>query len=83
MEHPVHDLPVTGLSFTQGTAGATLGGYDLVASSADYKITFFKSQGETRVLSFLLARTNSVGVLSEAGISIGQSATCRACMSEC
>ncbi|CAM9104429.1 unnamed protein product [Pylaiella littoralis] len=45
-EHPAHDLPVTGLAFAPQQAGAALGGYDLLAGSADYKITLFKSQGE-------------------------------------
>lgn len=45
MEHPAHDLPVTGLGFASGNAGVALGGYDLLAGSADYKITLFKSQG--------------------------------------
>lgn len=46
MEYPAHDLPVTGLGFAPTEAGAKLGGYDLLAGSADYKITLFKSQGE-------------------------------------
>lgn len=46
MEHPVHDLPVTGLAFARAEAGVALEGYDLLAGSADYKITLFKSQGE-------------------------------------
>lgn len=46
MEYPAHDLPVTGLGFAPREAGAALGGYDLLAGSADYKITLFKSQGE-------------------------------------
>lgn len=47
MEYPAHDLPVTGLGFAPTEAGAKLGGYDLLAGSADYKITLFKSQGES------------------------------------
>lgn len=46
MEYPAHDLPVTGLGFAPREAGVALGGYDLLAGSADYKITLFKSQGE-------------------------------------
>eukprot|EP00903_Cladosiphon_okamuranus_P012539 g11742.t1 len=45
MEYPAHDLPVTGLGFAPREAGVALGGYDLLAGSADYKITLFKSQG--------------------------------------
>lgn len=47
MEHPAHDLPVTGLAFASAEAGVAVEGYDLLAGSADYKITLFKSQGET------------------------------------
>lgn len=46
MQYPAHDLPVTGLGFAPGDTGAQLGGYDLVAASADYKITLLKSQGK-------------------------------------
>lgn len=46
MEYPAHDLPVTGLGFASREVGAALGGYDLLAGSADYKISLFKSQGE-------------------------------------
>lgn len=46
MEHPAHDLPVTGLGFSPPAAGVALGGYDLLAGSADYKITLFRSQGK-------------------------------------
>lgn len=48
MEYPAHDLPVTGLGFVPGVGGVELGGYDLLAGSADYKITLFKSQGKKR-----------------------------------
>ena len=51
MEYPAHDLPVTGLGFAPREAGEALGGYDLLAGSADYKITLFKSQGEGRTVS--------------------------------
>lgn len=47
MEYPAHDLPVTGLGFAPSEAGVALGGFDLLAGSADYKITLFKSQGES------------------------------------
>lgn len=50
MEYPAHDLPVTGLGFAPSGAGVALGGYDLLAGSADYKITLFKSQGEGRTV---------------------------------
>lgn len=46
VQYPAHDLPVTGLGFAPGDTGAQLGSYDLVAASADYKITLLKSQGE-------------------------------------
>lgn len=46
MEYPAHDLPVTGLAFAPRVAGMTLGGFDLLAGSADYKITLFKTQGK-------------------------------------
>ncbi|CAM9542491.1 unnamed protein product [Laminaria digitata] len=52
MEHPVHDLPVTGLAFARAEAGVALEGYDLLAGSADYKITLFKSQGSATKLAF-------------------------------
>lgn len=45
MEYPAHDLPVTGLAFAPGDTGVALGGFDLLAGSADYKITLFKTQG--------------------------------------
>lgn len=45
MEYPAHDLPVTGLAFSPGDTGVALGGFDLLAGSADYKITLFKTQG--------------------------------------
>lgn len=48
MEYPAHDLPVTGLGFAPREAGVALGGYDLLAGSADYKITLFKTQGEEK-----------------------------------
>ena len=53
MEHPAHDLPVTGLAFARAEAGVALEGYDLLAGSADYKITLFKTQGE-RILCCIL-----------------------------
>lgn len=46
MEYPAHDLPVTGLAFAPQAAGTALRGFDLLAGSADYKITLFKSQGK-------------------------------------
>ena len=47
MELPAHDLPVTGLAFARDAeAGVAVEGYDLLAGSADYKITLFKSQGK-------------------------------------
>eukprot|EP00752_Nemacystus_decipiens_P006396 g5761.t1 len=51
MEYPAHDLPVTGLGFSPREAGVALGGYDLLAGSADYKITLFKSQGSAAKLA--------------------------------
>lgn len=46
MEYRAHDLPVTGLAFAPGDLGTVLGGYDLLAGSADYKITLLTSQGK-------------------------------------
>ncbi|CAM9462851.1 unnamed protein product [Ectocarpus sp. 13 AM-2016] len=51
MEYPAHDLPVTGLGFASREVGAALGGYDLLAGSADYKISLFKSQGNATKLA--------------------------------
>lgn len=56
MEYPAHDLPVTGLGFAPREAGVALGGYDLLAGSADYKITLFKSQGEGKTVGMLCLR---------------------------
>lgn len=73
MEYPAHDLPVTGLGFAPREAGVALGGYDLLAGSADYKITLFKSQGEgetvVRVLSVRCVNIYStyVDAIAEAG----------------
>lgn len=53
MEYPAHDLPVTGLGFAPREAGVALGGYDLLAGSADYKITLFKSQGDRETVRVL------------------------------
>lgn len=47
MEYRAHDLPVTGLGFAPERAGVALEGFNLLAGSADYKITLLKSQGES------------------------------------
>ena len=47
MEYRAHDLPVTGLGFAPERAGFALGGFNLLAGSADYKITLLKSQGKS------------------------------------
>ena len=49
MEYRAHDLPVTGMEFASEQTGVALKGYDLLAGSADYKVTLLKSQGEAAV----------------------------------